>query len=258
MEILETLKIKSEKALIAYNNSMEENEQILVARKREIEKAIASITEKYLPKLEEIEKRITENKQEIDNCHALMLKYSTFNAELIGHVIEELIKIIEGEDFKFQIAEHKISHLQYNIWSQPYESVVKKRVQLIVNAKKLRSEYYQSLHSESEITGLINTGNAILLGEAKYFDTDKIKFYDVKDNQIVCLANFGRFDYIKDFIDDVIEYRYANALEEISEAELVNLLQDFINSHQDIITRNYLLRAHTDISELLRQRTKQT
>lgn len=254
MEIIETLEMKREKALNAYNKSIEEKEQLLAERKREIEKAISSITEKYIPNLKESEKRIQENRKEVDNYHELILKYSTFDSELIGHAIEKLIKIIEGEDFTFQIADYKVSYLEHNIWGQPYESVVRNKVQLIINMKKVQSEYAKHIDNESEVTRLIASGDAILLGEPKYYDINKVKFYDIKDNQIISLVNFGKFAYVKAFIDYIIEYRYENTVEELTETDLIKLLQEFINANKEIIIRNYFTRINSDIQILSRQK----
>ena len=46
---------------------------------------------------------------------------------------------------------------------------------------------------------------------------DNIPFYSLDDNNnISCASDFGKFDYVKDFIDFIIQYRFLYNLKEIS------------------------------------------
>lgn len=84
-------------------------------------------------------------------------------------------------------------------------------------------------------------GNAILLGTYKRVEEAKnITFYDARkywldyDNK-PCLNTLARIDgYLKEFVDEIIQYRFDNSLETLTKEELENYTNKFIIKKLDL------------------------
>ena len=53
------------------------------------------------------------------------------------------------------------------------------------------------------------------------------------------MIDFGKFPYVQDFIDSVVEYRFKNNLSKISEKDLLSLMSEFVLSKKTYIEENY-------------------
>ena len=53
------------------------------------------------------------------------------------------------------------------------------------------------------------------------------------------MIDFGKFSYVQDFIDLVVEYRFKNNLSKVSEKDLLSLMSEFVLSKKTYIEENY-------------------
>lgn len=79
-----------------------------------------------------------------------------------------------------------------------------------------------------------------------------ISFYTAREGVLKSLIDFHNFSYVKTFIDLVVQYRFENHLDEISEKELESIMSEFILSEKAMIEDNYKKRA-MEKEEQLRQ-----
>lgn len=119
---------------------------------------------------------------------------------------------------------------------------VKYNVKMIVSRTQGRSYYRDFEEYRDSICDLIESGKAILLEKKEGYPNKNIHFYRNYYGNLESLVNFGRFDYIKNFIDRLIQYRFQNCLEKISEDEIQSFMNEFISDSKDLIEHNYQLR----------------
>lgn len=241
------------KATDGYITANNEKEKILLERKARIDKATEEITQSYAERLEQCDKDIMIAKAEINSYDNLFNKYSTFEDNLVGIAIQQVINIVEGLSFQYQTALHNVMALQHGVWGgQGYETSTLRKVKLVINSHRKQNEYTTPLDGEGEITQLVNDGEAILLCELKRYmqDDHKINFYTSENGQISCNVNFGRFEYIKDFIDFTIKYRFQNNIEDFTKEDMITCIQGFVSTYNDIIIQNYTARINTRVLNL--------
>lgn len=118
-------------------------------------------------------------------------------------------------------------------WDEDIET----KVRIIVRKDKLKNCYDSSY--ESEINKLVKNGNALLLSEQDIYNNKEITFYTFQDSQFLCCIDFGRFDYIKEFIDNIVQYRFQNDIIEFTEKDMLTFMKNFVIEHKDIIMKNY-------------------
>ena len=162
-----------------------------------------------------------------DNQKKLLDCYSTFDAEMIGNIISQLMSINEEKKFSYQTANHKTYVYESTILGMGVFNVTKK-LNMIVNENEKQVNYSDLNKNDNTVQKLVNDGDALVLSNNKYSYDKKIKFYTFNDGALINLVDFSKFPYIKEFIDIVIQYRYENKLENISEKELLNMMKQFI------------------------------
>lgn len=232
-----------------YKKALEEKKLLLDKQKKEMD----AIVEKYRLPLINSEQNIKDNLQSVHDFNNMLISYSTFNELMISNVICLLIHIVEEEDFQYQSARYYIGYLRYNLWGgQGYEDFNLMNVRMIINEKKRKEEYYCSFDEQDEVTELVKSGNAILLQKGwRPKNEDNITFYFLDDNNnISCSSDFGRFDYVKNFMNFVIQYRFLHHLKEISKDDIVLCMQLFLENNKDLIVNNYISKAQSRMLEL--------
>lgn len=179
--------------------------------------------------------------QELENYKKLLENYSTFDFKLIGSIIEKLVTLVEGEEYSCQEANHETYECEITVFGGELVKVNKK-ILMIVKGSQKQGYYYDYNEQNNEVDKLVKNGQAFVLKD-KYSHKKNITFYTTYGGRPKCLIDFNRFFYVKDFIDLVVEYRYKNNLDKISEKELLNLMSEFILSKKTMIEDNYRKRA---------------
>ena len=234
-----------------YKKALEEKKTLLNKQKEEMD----AITEKFHLPLKNSEQNIKDTLQAVHNFKDMLMDYSTFNESMISNAICLLIHIVEEQNFQYQKAQYYIGYLFHGLWGgQGEERFNLWKIKLIINEKKRKEEYYWPLYDKDEVMELVNNGNAILLQKVEYSipkKDGKIIFYFLDNNHnITCSSDFGRFDYVKNFIDFIIQYRFSHNLKEVSKDDIVLCMQLFLQNNKDFILSNYFSRVQSRILEI--------
>ena len=221
-----------------YESAEQTKEKILIKRKKELEEVTKKINESYSQKLAENKDDITISKKQLNDFEKLLTKYSTFNIDLVGKAFQQLISITESKEYIYQQVIHnskKRVHGVIDSWDEDIQT----KASIIVRKDKLLNCYEST--SQNEINKLITNGDVLLLNEQDITNRNnkKIDFYTSQDGQIFCHVNYGRFDYIKKFIDDIVQYRFQHSIIEFSEKDMLLFIKKYLTDNKDIIIKNY-------------------
>ena len=133
-----------------------------------------------------------------------------------------------------------------------WDEDVKTVVNIIITKNKLLDNYDSTNQPKSKIYEFVENGDALLLSEQD-IDVKKekqITFYNLTDGHIESRVNFGKFDYVKDFIDNIIQYRFQNNLDKITEKDMLLFLQNYIIQYKDVIVKNYESKFDSKVLKL--------
>lgn len=217
----------------------EEKKSIVAEMKEKIKRASEEIMKNYSSILEECDKKIDGVKSEMGEYDSLVSKYSTFNGKMIGNAIKELISLIECEDFTYMVATHIFKrrvHGPIDSWEENDFTNAK----MIIRKEKTSNAYESPSQETSELARLVNEGNALLFSEERInVHNDNITFYSSTNGKVESLVNYGKFGYIKDFVDKVIQFRFERNLEKITENDLVTLMQEFLSGFREKVIKNF-------------------
>ena len=175
---------------------------------------------------------LDELKAEYNKKHKLVEESSEFESKLIGPAIAKLITRISGREFEYK----RVISTCPRIYGGNYEII--SRDELLVVDKEKYKNHYSSNYGDPTYT-LAKSGEAIILATA----ADRIiTFYkygtrEWKDGRIFWFFGFdvelyGNFDYVKEFIDKLIDYRLKNRLEKITEDDINTFMDEFIEKYQ--------------------------
>lgn len=226
-----------------YKIMEQKKEKLLSQRQKKIEEMTEKIMKSYSQKIDKNNEDITASKKELNDFNLLFMKYSTFYIDLVGNTLQQLISIIESEEYLYTKVIHQFKkriHGVVDSWYEDMETTVK----MVVKQDQLMDSYDSSYQTESKIDDLVKNGDALVLSEQDIHNDDnkKITFYTSQDGQVICHVDFGKFDYIKEFIDSIIQYRFQNDIVEFTEKDMLSFMSTFIMEHQDSIVENYGLK----------------
>ena len=223
-----------------YKSVEQVKEELLLKRKKEIEEATEKIIKSYSQKLTQNNEDITSTKKELNDFEKLFAKYSTFNIDLVGKALQQLISIVESEEYLYKQVTHKFKKRVHGVMDS-WDEDIQTKARIIVRKDKLMNCYDSSDKGESKINELVKNGDVLLLSEQDINtrNNKKITFYTSQDGQILCHVDYGRFGYIKEFIDSIVQYRFQNNMIEFTEKDMLSFMQNFVIGHKDIIMENY-------------------
>ncbi len=187
--------------------------------------------------LEPFEREILSIKEKIIKQYRRIVLFSTFDNEIIGKILEQLVTTIEGEEYCYMEGINKTSKKVYtseSIFFVPIEKYVRIIIKksLLQNNKIYRE--FGSTFKFNRINELAYYGSIILLSTSEYVLNSEIRFNELNEKNsnrlIISNVEYGEFDYVSEFMDMVINYRVANEILDISEIELYKLLGEFLNN----------------------------
>lgn len=234
-----------------YEIAEQQKQTLLLQREKDIEKSRKKIINSYSKKLTLNENSITSVKEELNTFERLLVKYSTFNLNLIGNILQQLISITESEEYLYKQVSHTFKKRVHGVMDS-WDEDVKTVVNIIITKNKLLDNYDSTNQPKSKIHEFVENGDALLLSEQD-IDVKKekqITFYNLTDGHIESRVNFGKFDYVKDFIDNIIQYRFQNNMDKITEKDMLLFLQNYIIQHKDQIVKNYESKFDTKVLKL--------
>ena len=211
------------------SNSIEQQKRdLLVQKKKVIEEAIKRINESYDSKLVECDNSISSTKDELIEFNKLLQKYSTFNIDQLGKAISKLISLIESEEYVYKKVSHKFQKRVHGVMDS-WDEDVETKANIVVK-KEQSPDCYTSFE--------IDLKDGILLTEQET-DKKRVTVYTIQNNQITSSINFGRFTYIKEFIDKLIQYKFMWGITEFTEQQMLSFIGDFMLTNKDTILSNY-------------------
>lgn len=247
MDLFETLNVVRDK----YLSAQKKEEKIYKEMKDKVKESTKRIELSYQEKINLAENNCSILKKELENYEKLIENYSTFDSKMIGEIIAKLVSIVEGERYFYQKATHETYERETTYFGSELFKVNKK-ILMIVKGNRKQEYYYDNSPEDNEVRKLIKSGQAFVLTENEYYFYKTIKFYEVNDGIVKGLINFNKFSCVEDFIDLVIQYRFENNLEKITETELLHLMKQFVLSKKEMIEGNYQKRL-LEKQEALRQ-----
>ena len=231
----------------------EYKEELLLQREKDIENARKKIINAYSKKLDSNEKNITSVKKDLNTFERSLVKYSTFNLDLIGNILQQLISITESEEYLYKQVSHTFKKRVHGVMDS-WDENVQTFANIIVITDKYMESYESSNQTKSQIDKLVEQGQALLLSEqdVNIKNDKKITLYSLQEGHGVCNVNFGKFDYAKKFIDSVVQYRFQNKMDEFTEKDMLLFLQNYINQHKDEIVKKYESKFDSKILRLIK------
>lgn len=217
-----------------------QNMEIDQEEKREIEIIKNEIAKKHLKLKEPINKKMEVTRKELKACINQFELFSTFDSKMIGNILEKLVSVFEGEEYSYQETTYKtIKH--YDPVFNRVEDEIDKKIKIIIkNDCKSNSYDYKS----SPIHQFVADGKAIILSEKEYELDSQLTFYNSnrrRDN-VENVIRYGKFNYVKEFMDEVINFRINNNINDQNEIDFKNLSSNFFLKNKDLIQNNHQLR----------------
>lgn len=235
-----------------YSSSQMEEKTLLKKMQEEISKTEREIKLAYQERINLSKNNCRDSKKEWEHYKKQLENYSTFDSKMIGNILEKLVSLVEGEDYSFQKASHDTYEYESTVFGSECFKVNKKLL-MIVKGNQKQEHYYDYSAEENEVEELIEKHNAILLADNIYSYDKRIRFYTVNDGSVRSLIDFNNFSYIKEFIDIVVQYRFDNSLDKITEIELLELMRQFVLDKKELIEDKYKKRAKEKQEMLTKQ-----
>lgn len=196
------------------------------SEQEEINNTTQLIHEKYKEEKEPLIKDFLSSFNEIKEECKKIEEYSCFYSKDIVSAIDDLIRIYEGERYTFQNTYYHVDPKRSILTSEV--AIFIKKDKAIEGLKGYPFHYFKSLLKHGEVLVLINDDNLFTNKDINFYKYDGKR--DI--NQTI---KYGKFNYIKDFIDYIISYRIENDIDEISFETLNELKVNFIKSRIDEI-----------------------
>lgn len=227
-ELEKLRKIKKQCLLEANSLEAEEIDELAKAKER-----IQKIYEKLKDyKYQELRK----NNDKINSYCQKIEVYSIFNANEIGNIIANLMITFEGENYVYQDTYYELEKEKTHTLRTEVNRI-KSHIKIIV-----KQGNKSDLYTAHDINSLLKNKKIIILNSTDTQE-DEIQFYraNTGNHSIEQCVRFGRFNYVKEFIDELISYKIENKLKSISYEEVEDIKVDFIASRINQIEENYRL-----------------
>lgn len=180
---------------------------------RKVESGVRTARKEYLKYSDKILGAPLDYVEPKEDYNAKIVSYSTFNIEVLGKYLAEIISLYEGKDYCYQKAPLFIPGVSNDC-----------EVYLIVD-EEYKCDFYEDYDRIYSINTLERVSkNGVVL--STYLST--LDFYRIDENaNLVSTIDFERFPYIKKFIDYIVDYRIKNNLETLLSDEQLRELEMF-------------------------------
>lgn len=167
-------------------------------------------------------------------------KYSTFDNEILGKILSELLTMYEGKKFCYQKASFHTTKITPCVFDRIEEDVTY-HIRVCVNERKKRN-FYNGKGEFDDIRMLVNDNDMLILDESENWLGKNITVNKHTGKEISSCINFGRFVYVKDFLNYVIKQRIENGIEQVDYGYMEDLLRKFILLRRGAIESGYNAR----------------
>lgn len=236
-------------SLNALENSKKETEAEM---NRKIEDAKKEITSSYSTGIQETTNRIVETKNQIHEFYSLIAKYSNFDADLIGYAFEVIVSTIENTEYVYKNILHNYTkrvHGNIDSWDEEEE----KYMDVLIKSEYAVNYYESSYKEKDKLDVMFDNGEILKINEyiSLSFKKSNISFYNLDGEKLISNIKFGKFSYLKSFIDSLIEYRILNGLEEFTKDDMNAFIQKYFNDTRDALLRNLTKKANQKAIKLM-------
>lgn len=176
--------------------------------------------------------------------------YSYFDAKVIGNAIASLMRIFEGTNYIYQETEYRTTEVKVFTFDK-LETRVKKHPRIVITEDSWRNRYSDCIGEN--LNSIARSGKAIILNNDMHEEETQFYHANSGNHTLEQCVKFGRFSYVKDFIDELISYKIERNLKDLSSDEIERLKIDFIASRVEQIEENYRLVAQEQ-EEQMRQK----
>lgn len=189
--------------------------KVINERNNEITEVVKPIEEKYAPILEKSKKEWLEANSNVWSLGGIYNDYSSFSVKAIVDTYALLLSYIEGEKF--------IPYRDYKNHEICENSIIIK----------------ESANNECEVLTYDIIDELYKTGDIVQLSSGFTSFVSLYDNIGEKNYKFGKYNYLYEFTNRLIQYRIDNNLRKsISEEEIYNFLCDFIMKHPDLVNKN--------------------
>lgn len=209
------------------NSNYKNRSEIKKTKKEEIER----INKKYEKDIEIINTNINIIDKKIREIKEKVRVYSTFETELIGKILCILLSLMEIEEYEIRKIEREVTSY-YNSPFGTDEILINKYFTLITKKSDLEHKIF--------IGGMIDSSSRVVaLAECEYDFKERVCLCNMKDdNKLVVDFDYGKYEYIKDFIKKLVLYRYENDIKKITEKDLLIFLNKYIKDNKELIVES--------------------
>lgn len=201
----------------------------------DLAKEIKVIQEEYAKKGQNVQNKIDEKNNQIDDMCEKIARYSWFGRYFV-QILADLMTIFEGRQYVYQKAEYK-KNKEYRY------------VDVIVLDSCLKQQY--SDEEDETLDSLVDNGKMLLL-EYSYLQTFPVEFcfyeFDSKNHSLVSKVKLDSFKYIEEFINRLIEWKINNYDNPISPDIIDELEIQFLRDKEETIRLNYNIRTNEERS----------
>ena len=258
MEEIENNRALIEELTKAYNDylsAMEKTELVLNEKEEKVKEAIEIIAKEYADSINERMKEEENTKMQFDNYINLVSKYSTFDIDSIGKSIARIVSEAEGKCFRFGNVISQYDITCYDMCSEPYIEKTREIDSIIVETSKYEENYWQQ-NGKNMVDELERDGHAIILKKNGWWNEQsyEITFLNIgKECDINFNINFKDFDYINDFIIELVQYRFQRNLDKITQEDINLVVEEFIPKAKETKIKNRILVLKKELDSLTKQ-----
>lgn len=174
-------------------------------------------------------------------------KLSTFNYNLMEKYILKLFNDFNYSNYR--AVDLSYEYIDETFFDKTCITINNNKIITCINEKKdlkLYFEYDIIFKVNDYIDSLIKNGDAMLLSNNIYNVTDDkqnnhtdfITFYTIRNGSINSNVEFGKFKFVKDFIDDLIIYAQENEIVEVDDKSI----NEFYNEYMDKVSKKNIQR----------------
>lgn len=186
--------------------------KVILAMEKELEEATRPVTEKYASILKTLKKETSEKNHKVWDIGGIYHDYGSFNRYYIIDMFAIFLTYIEGERY---IPFSSLEALQNNI-------IIKEEI----------SKQYDNIDDDT-LDRLYKNGDLIMLANGF---SNTVAFYDYVGEPNY---SFGEFNYLREFVNRLIQYRIDNDKKnDITTEELYSFICNFILTHPDLSYKN--------------------
>ena len=158
----------------------------------------------FLEKREKLKEVLKVAQTDVYSYSSDLEKYSSFPKNKMLKILVEILATLEGVEFKFVCDSEEFFICQ----------------SVFYDDKKGKVRFF--------VDDLQRIGKLIKLNE-RYFGYNSIEFYKLSaDGDLVVEPSFPGYEYLTEFINGVVSYRFENKVEKISDGELERLKNQFL------------------------------